>query len=183
MSVFVERPGQPGRESSRFIRRLIAALFCGLVTVASHAGEPKLLEVPAGEDWKIEIVPGPAIGTSPVPKAIRAIRQAQAAKPDELVDKLPPSPPLEPAAGVVPAGAGAAMPAGINRASYSEVYNSIPFRRSEYLANPSYRHDATIELMLGQIRPTTLGFERPSCAIGDDCGIAVVCLTTTVICM
>ena len=48
------------------------------------------------------------------------------------------------------------MPAGINRASYSEVYNSIPFRRSEYLANPSYRHDATIELMLGQIRPTTI---------------------------
>ena len=156
MSVFVERPGQSGREISRFARRLIPALLCGLVTAASHAGEPKLLRVPAGEDWKIEIVPGPAIGTAPSPKAIRAIREAQAAKPDELLEKLPPLPAPDPAARVVQAGAGAVMPAGINMAAYTEVYNSIPFRRSEYLVNPSYRHDATIELMLGQIRPTTI---------------------------
>jgi len=41
-------------------------------------------------------------------------------------------------------------------ASYIEVYNSIPFRRSEYAANPNYRHEATIELLLGQIRPKTV---------------------------
>ncbi len=156
MSAFIAWPGKSGLENSRFVRSLIATLFCGLVSVASGADEPKSLKVPPGVDWKIEIVPGPAIGPSPIPKSIRALRQAQAAKPDELADKLPPLPAPDPAARVVPVGAEAAMPAGINRASYSEVYNSIPFRRSEYLANPSYRHDATIELLLGQIRPKTV---------------------------
>ncbi len=155
MSAFVERPGQSGRKSLRFGRSLIAALACGFLTVAGHAAEPKLLKVPA-DDWRIEIVPGPAIGPRFVPKANRIVRQAQADKPDELLEKLPPLPAPEPATGVVPADAVAAMPAGINKASYIEVYNSIPFRRSEYLANPSYRHDATIELMLGQIRPKTI---------------------------
>lgn len=39
---------------------------------------------------------------------------------------------------------------------YEEIYNSIPFRRSEYLANPSYRHDTTVELMFGEMRPTVV---------------------------
>lgn len=34
--------------------------------------------------------------------------------------------------------------------SYQEIYKSIPFNRAEYLANPSYRHEATISLMLDQ---------------------------------
>lgn len=156
MSAFVAWPGKSGLENSRFVRSLIATLFCGLVTVASGADEPKSLKVPPGVNWKSEIVPGPAIGPSPVPKFDRAVRQAQAAKLDEFVEKLPPLPAREPAEEIVQAGTGAALPAGMNRASYSEVYNSIPFRRSEYLANPSYRHDATIELMLGQIRPKTV---------------------------
>lgn len=45
---------------------------------------------------------------------------------------------------------------GVIRAHhYTEVYNQIPFSRSEYDANPAYRHDATMELLLGQIRPVT----------------------------
>lgn len=40
--------------------------------------------------------------------------------------------------------------------NYNKVYNSIPYRRSEYLANPSYRHDATMEVMFGQMRPTVV---------------------------
>lgn len=44
----------------------------------------------------------------------------------------------------------------LNGRSYQEVYESIPFRRSEYLANPSYRHDATMEILFGQMRPTTI---------------------------
>lgn len=43
----------------------------------------------------------------------------------------------------------------LNR-EYEEIYNSIPFRRSEYLANPSYRHDTTVELMFGEMRPTVV---------------------------
>ena len=146
MSAFVERPGQSGRKSLRFSRPLIAALVGGFLTVAGHAAEPKLVKVPA-DDWKIEIVPGPAIGPSPVPKIDRAVREAQAAKSEALLDST---------SGIVTAGAESVMPAGITSASYIEVYNSIPFRRSEYDANPSYRHEATIELLLGQIRPKTI---------------------------
>lgn len=146
MSAFVESPGQSGRESCRFGRTMIAALFCGLIAVASHAAEPKAPKVPA-TDWKIEIVPGTAIGPSPTPKIDRAVREAQAAKSEALVDST---------SGVVTAGAESAMPAGITSASYIEVYNSIPFRRSEYAANPNYRHEATIELLLGQIPPKTV---------------------------
>ena len=44
----------------------------------------------------------------------------------------------------------------INGKGYEEVYRSIPFSRTEYLANPSYRHDATMEILFGQLRPTTI---------------------------
>ena len=44
----------------------------------------------------------------------------------------------------------------INGLSYEEVYNSIPYRQAEYYANPSYRHDATMEILFGQLRPTTI---------------------------
>jgi hypothetical protein len=37
--------------------------------------------------------------------------------------------------------------------SYREIYNSIPFSRAEYDANPAYRHQATMEIMLGQLHP------------------------------
>lgn len=40
--------------------------------------------------------------------------------------------------------------------TYETYYNSIPFRRSEYLANPSYRHDTAVEMMFGQMRPTVI---------------------------
>ena len=40
--------------------------------------------------------------------------------------------------------------------AYREIYNSIPFSRSEYLANRDYRHEATMEILFGQLRPTTI---------------------------
>lgn len=42
------------------------------------------------------------------------------------------------------------------RMTYAEAYAQIPFQRSEYEANPSYRHDAALELMFGQMRPMTV---------------------------
>ena len=51
-------------------------------------------------------------------------------------------------------------------AEYREVYNSIPFSRSEYLANRDYRHEPTMELLMGQLRPkTVVKFEGPSSEI------------------
>jgi hypothetical protein len=39
---------------------------------------------------------------------------------------------------------------------YRQVYNAIPFSRAEYDASPSYRHDATMEFLFGQMRPTVI---------------------------
>ena len=41
-------------------------------------------------------------------------------------------------------------------ANYRDIYFSIPFIRAEYDANPSYRHDATMEFMFNQMRPTVI---------------------------
>ncbi len=152
MSAFRSWPGRFGR----FAKSLLVAAFCGFAATASFAEEPKgavhtqvpVLRVPLGNDWKIEIVPGPAIGPSPVPKAELAARQAAQAQANRAS--------AEPTTSIVTAGSESALPAGITPAAYAEVYNSIPFRRSEYLANRSYRHEATIEILLGQVRPKTV---------------------------
>lgn len=40
--------------------------------------------------------------------------------------------------------------------TYAEAMAQIPFNREEYEANPSYRHDAAMELMFGAMRPTAI---------------------------
>lgn len=56
----------------------------------------------------------------------------------------------------------AAIPGGrsVNPAAlaqlYPQVYNAIPFSRPEYEANPSYRHDAAMEFLFGQMRQTVI---------------------------
>ena len=54
--------------------------------------------------------------------------------------------------GPVSAASGTTVP----RMTYAEAYAQIPFSRSEYEANPSYRHDAALELMFGVLRPVTV---------------------------
>ena len=44
----------------------------------------------------------------------------------------------------------------VDPAGYWKVYRTIPFIRTEYQANPSYRHEATMEFMFGQLRPTVI---------------------------
>lgn len=50
----------------------------------------------------------------------------------------------------------ARSPATVHGRTYEEVYASIPYRRAEYLAEPGYRHQATMEILFGQLRPTTV---------------------------
>jgi len=40
--------------------------------------------------------------------------------------------------------------------AYRRIYQSIPFNRAEYNANPSYRHDSTMELLTGNARHQTI---------------------------
>ena len=41
-------------------------------------------------------------------------------------------------------------------AAYKAAYDAIPYRRAEYLANPSYRHDAAVEFAFGEMRQTVI---------------------------
>jgi hypothetical protein len=51
------------------------------------------------------------------------------------------------------APASAASGAFAPHMTYAEAYAMVPFSRAEYEANPSYRHDAAMELMFGVMRP------------------------------
>lgn len=44
----------------------------------------------------------------------------------------------------------------VDPALYAKVYASIPFNRAEYRANPTYRHDATMEILTGNARHKTV---------------------------
>lgn len=126
----------------------------GVLATATQADEPPTLKTPPAKDWKIEIVPGPAIGPSPVPKART---NTQTASSQGAANKAEPGDSLTSRQReAVTADGHSALPPGISATSYIEVYQSIPFRRSEYLANPNYRHEATMELLLGQLRSKTI---------------------------
>jgi hypothetical protein len=49
---------------------------------------------------------------------------------------------------------------------YGDVYRSIPYRRAEWDANPGYRHDATMELLTGNPRPTVQQLQVPYASPG-----------------
>ena len=53
-------------------------------------------------------------------------------------------------------------------AQYRDIYFSIPFNRSEYNHYPNYRHDATMELLFNQMRPTIM--QRTTTTVGDPGG-------------
>lgn len=50
----------------------------------------------------------------------------------------------------------------VNGQTYDDVYRAIPYSLTEYLANPSYRHDAAMEVLFGALRPTTVHRELPA---------------------
>ena len=52
--------------------------------------------------------------------------------------------------------AAATSKASVNPADYARIYQSIPFNRAEYNANPSYRHDSTMEILTGNARHQTI---------------------------
>ncbi len=47
-------------------------------------------------------------------------------------------------------------PLSLSPGDYQQVYDSIPYSRAEYLANPAYRHEATMEILFGEMRPTVV---------------------------
>lgn len=59
------------------------------------------------------------------------------------------------------AGQTKSVPVDRDSRTYQEIYRSIPFSRTEYNANPGYRHLATMEIMLGQLHPVIVAPVAP----------------------
>ena len=137
-----------------------AALAAAMATSALSA--PRVAEFDSnGETWAVTIDPRGAGGQDSSGIVITpAVPAAETAALDPF--DRPAEAPAEPGESQVPAvtpesedAEQAQNPVEL-AARYQRVYNSIPFVRSEYLANPSYRHEATLELLFGKMRPTVV---------------------------
>jgi hypothetical protein len=113
--------------------------------------------------WTMVIQPGPVAAKPVAPLMATARRTTPTAD-------LPPSPTIrlaslsqldEPPMPPLPQSSSAPNDQPLIAVSdrvrgYREVYDAIPFSRAEYDANPSYRHDAAMEFLFGQLRPTVI---------------------------
>ncbi len=73
----------------------------------------------------------------------------------------PAIPPVPSENGTAPAASSARS---VDPADYARIYQSIPFNRAEYNANPNYRHDSAMEILTGNARHQTIvkhSNERP----------------------
>jgi len=101
--------------------------------------------VPAGEvvpAAKIDPIPAPTPQPNPVPPSPTPATVAADDLP-VIVPRLCDMPTEKPV-----------LPAQVQQ--YREIYAAIPYNHVEYLANPSYRHDATMEFVFNQMRPTVI---------------------------
>jgi len=132
----------------------VTSIVCGLILI-SLANSPGLADDPVIERfgaWTVTIQPGVrgsgltdrGSPTGLLPP-IRLISQTNGVSEEAVV---PPAP-ADKTASPFPNTLALVQ-------NYSEVYNSIPFSRAEYEAMPSYRHDATMEFLFGQMRPTVI---------------------------
>jgi hypothetical protein len=148
-----------------------STLLCNLVLGFSagmsvgHAEEPLVQRFGV---WTVTIQPGLRGSGATVQGLLTGrthIRLASHAETDSAPNSLVPPAPVGPetSTGVTSASASSeekpASPS-VNPLTlvqkYSQVYNSIPFSRAEYEAYPSYRHDATMEFLFGQMRSTVI---------------------------
>lgn len=169
--------------SNRFLPWQMAAII--VPSAILFASAPSFAEQPNRPISKLALqedppIPGPTLAPEKPPEA------APEPQPAVPVPHAVPANPLPPMIQVTPRGAtlpeqapmppsetspapvagppnfgiliipGPSSSATVNGKNYEDIYRSIPFRRSEYLANPSYRHEATLEIMFGQLRPTTI---------------------------
>lgn len=130
-------------------------------------------------DWQVAIVPeqttvevGPQL-VPPAPEPAETVALQETVAPAPAADAPVPAvdaPVPEtyapqtyfetPSHGITITPAESPAPVEVNGRTYEAVYNSIPFNHTEYVANPSYRHEATMEILFGQLRPTTIVKEQ-----------------------
>ena len=117
--------------SRRFTLTMATIALVIYATKSARSDELRLPEPPAPQlpqdDWVMEIQPAVKLSSAP------------------LI-------PLEARSAV----AGEPVAIAIDTSAYSRIYNSIPFNRVEYDANPNYRHDSTMEILTGNARHQTI---------------------------
>ncbi len=143
--------GHAERESrclARFALAFVAIVVSALSVLPAAGDEVKA--APDEKPWTVEIVPGPSSNPPLVRTAVPKLKKTPTAKIVEVANVAD--------EGKVQTLQTPAAPEqrNIDLTAYERVYNSIPFRRSEYNANRDYRHEATMELLLGQLRTKTI---------------------------
>lgn len=134
--------------------RTVCPGACSLVLMLAFAGRLPAEDVrvadASGKSWVVTVTPRLAQAPAPVPVDDGADAPAPPAP-----GFVPPSVPQPPAGPVIRPNE-KNYPVAIDGMTYQQAYASIPYRRHEYLANPSYRHEAAMELLFGKMRPTTI---------------------------
>lgn len=153
----------PMQTFSVVVCRLVLAVSATLTT--TYADQPT---VQKSGDWTVTIQPGvrgsvTADRGSPTGlPLIRSVSLQAESKPEATptadLPQIVPAPPAP--AGTVTAAPDANATRTVDPLSlvhlYPQVYDAIPFSRAEYAANPSYRHDSTMEFLFGQMRSTVI---------------------------
>jgi len=126
----------------------VAGIALLAVGASAHATRPA-----TDAQWQVAIVPeqtgsdaGPQL-VPPAPEPVQVAVQADAPAPAEYFDVPTQGIEINPLETVK---------VEVNGRTYEDVYRSIPFNHTEYVANPSYRHEATMEILFGQLRPMTI---------------------------
>jgi hypothetical protein len=161
-----------GHDSRHLIRRafLLAAIPAVLLAARMAESAEVTLQQENGESWTIEINPRQTAAAS-----TQVALETSPVFPQANVPPAPPEPfPMNDVSLVQADGQDAepALPQAeivveeepaeehgiaivpnrklrLSGLSYRQVYDSIPYSRTEYLANPAYRHEATMELLTG----------------------------------
>lgn len=154
------------------LRRAFLLALIPAVVLAGRIAKSEVVRVPAGDgsEWSIEITPASKsiaavaipdeadVALPPLPAPPRSLAYVQAAAAPEAPAETPPpaAEVAEPPAPVERQEGGiviAPLPSSAPQVSdYERIYNAIPFNRTEYLANPSYRHEMAMELLTGNQR-------------------------------
>lgn len=150
---------------ARSVRDAVAVIaVCGSTTCLMAQVQPAETEkpaiAPATETAVKPAAASPAVIEPAMDPAMESVAETAAASNSTVTNSSAATEPATWQIAIIPATGfdrsirqvreGVAMP------TYREAYNAVPFNRAEYEANPGYRHDAAMEIMFGQLRPTTI---------------------------
>ena len=125
----------------------MATVVCAALSEASRGEDHQVTD-----DWSITISPARGL-----PPAAPAAGPADAPAPNgTAADQESAVPGGAPGDQAAVAGRHPVVSSDDLGETYRRIYEAIPFNRAEYNVNPSYRHDATMEILTGHPRHRTI---------------------------